>query len=231
MEVWRKRSGRSVAQQGPKELAVCRKLQGCLRVVEAHKFTGNPSDAEKMRYTISIAQAIRMVTHGDPVPAPVTCVQPEQPEQEMSVDEVMIGFNNEDCIQDKGRNVDGGTRQEANMSQGRKRLIGAKAAKSARKAKSEGQKEETGLQSAIESWTRGFADASSSSLEAAYSRAVINREQTNRDYELRKEADELQAVRVLFNDGDEDSKKYRSALKRKRLRKTFPRRRQRNEKR
>lgn len=39
------------------------------------------------------------------------------------------------------------------------------------------------------------------------------------DYEIKKEAAEIEALKHLFNDNDVDRRKYRETLKRKRLRK------------
>ncbi|KAI0562886.1 hypothetical protein FGB62_50g013 [Gracilaria domingensis] len=261
MDVWQNRSGRSVAEQGQKGIAVGSKLRGCLRLVEGHKFTGNPTDADKMRCAVVVYNNVIKVSHfynvlrnpnyviGKEFPFPKTFEWLKKetqkldpiPQEDFGREGNLTDGKEGACVracagadEEAGERAVGGPRDADDDAEAvlidkherspaqvvaRKRPMGLKTAKMAKKAKKEAEKDEGGLQYALESWTKGFPEPSSASIQAANSRANINKEQSDRHYELRKEADELEAVRVLFNEDDEDSVKYRKALKRKRLRK------------
>lgn len=64
-----------------------------------------------------------------------------------------------------------------------------------------------------------FGVVSSATIAAANVLHEQSRNHGEREYQLRKDANELEAVCVLFNEDDDDSKMYRNELKRKRLRK------------
>lgn len=100
-----------------------------------------------------------------------------------------------------------------------KRPMGVKAAKNAKRQKIDQVNEALIIQSALEKWTESFKEVSESSIAASKDRNEEHRINTEREYELKKEAVELDNVKILFSGDDEESKKYREALKKKRLRK------------
>ncbi|KAI0562781.1 hypothetical protein FGB62_53g17 [Gracilaria domingensis] len=250
MDVWKARSGRSVAEQGQKGLALCRKLKGCLRIVHAQQTTGNATDDDKMRCAVGLLNNVIKTSHfydvfrnpnyviGKAFPYPNTFawldtdtseLDPLPPGEddkannaskrmETKVQGGQAACDSDDVAQS---NVEGcnSSKPGEDQSDRRKRPIGVKAAKAAKKAKRETDAEDVASKSALDSWTKGFVDASSASIEAANTRSMRESEQSHKEYLLRKEADELEAVKVLFNDEDDESRQYKMGLKRKRLRK------------
>ncbi|KAI0558790.1 hypothetical protein FGB62_187g11 [Gracilaria domingensis] len=63
IDVWRARLGRSVADQGQKGIALSRKLKGYLRIVEAQRVTGNPTDYDNMRCATGLLNNIIKTSH------------------------------------------------------------------------------------------------------------------------------------------------------------------------
>lgn len=70
---------------------------------------------------------------------------------------------------------------------------------------------------AIHSLSTKFGEVSSATIAAANARHGEAMEQADRAFQLKKDADELKAVPVLFKDDGEDNKMYRNTVQRKRL--------------
>lgn len=100
-----------------------------------------------------------------------------------------------------------------------KRPKRVKTAKAEKRAKAEGDVENDAFKDAIYSSPDRFEKISSATTTAANVRHGESRIHGEREYQLKKDADELEAVRVLFNDDDDDSMMYRNSLKIKCLRK------------
>lgn len=58
---------------------------------------------------------------------------------------------------------------------------------------------------------------STATIEAVNARYEKDKKQVDCEFQFKKGAEELKAVRVLFNEDSEDRKMYRNALKRERL--------------
>lgn len=56
-------------------------------------------------------------------------------------------------------------------------------------------------------------------MAAANARSGQDKRKENRRFQLKKEADTLDAASVFFNDDNDENRLYRTALKQKRLRK------------
>lgn len=68
----------------------------------------------------------------------------------------------------------------------RKRPMGVKSSKAVKKARLGDLSEDGAIDSTLDSWTNGFADASSALIETENFRTSMEREQAQRDYNLRK---------------------------------------------
>lgn len=257
IDLWNSRSGRSIAEQAQKGIALCRKLKGHLRVVEKHRITGNPSDADRMRCAVGLFNGVIKVSHlydvirndkyvvGKPFPYPATFEWLNQSTNELDPVEMDSNLTIEGTAENDCDGIDSNTKVEGPVQSGAqvvadldsqvareeedetrnrrmvsyKRAKGVKAAKAEKRVKVERDVEEDGFKDAIYSLSDKFGEVSSATIAAANARHEESRAHAERDYQLKKDADELEAVRVLFNDDDDDSKMYRNALKRKRLRK------------
>lgn len=100
-----------------------------------------------------------------------------------------------------------------------KKPVGSKVANASKQIKEESAYEDSGIKSALDSCTKRFSEAGSASIEAANTRVEVDCDPADKELTLRKEQNEIEAVRLLFNDEDEESLQYKKALKRKRLRK------------
>ncbi len=78
-------------------------------------------------------------------------------------------------------------------------------------------REETRASAEVQ-YTRDAFDSFSNAFSEENLRSIGEAEmQFNKDYEIRKRADAIEATKILFNDGDEISRQYREALKKRRL--------------
>lgn len=65
---------------------------------------------------------------------------------------------------------------------------------------------------------RAFKEASMASTRASDRRAKLQTDLAERYLQMRKKADEVEALKVLFDDDSEESKQYKKILQRRRLR-------------
>lgn len=101
----------------------------------------------------------------------------------------------------------------------RKRPVGQKAAKAAKKRKPEDSMVENPINEALNNWTTTSFGANNTSLKAAREDAIEKAKIAQKDFELKEEASEVEALKLLFTRSEEDSVSYRKALKKKRLQK------------
>lgn len=90
---------------------------------------------------------------------------------------------------------------------------GVKAAKAKKWANPERDVEDDAYKDAIYSLSDKFGEVSSATIAAANVRHEQSHKHGAREEQLKKGADELEAVRVLFSDDDGDNKMYRNTLK------------------
>lgn len=226
-KVWRSRTGRSVADQASKALKLCRKLHSVVRVVERKKITGSPSEEDKMRCAVGLFNDVIKVSNcydvicnkayviGKEFPYPITykwlC------EKTSELDPVPDDVVHEESPVFAVASV---TDEEGNQERvGEKRPIGQKAAKAAKLRKKVDFEEDNVITTALSALSDKLGEVSSATMAAANVRFDREKVDNDREFELKKEADELEAARVLFNDDSEESRRYRQVLKRKRLRK------------
>lgn len=90
---------------------------------------------------------------------------------------------------------------------------GVKAVKENEKTQAEKNAEEKDAKDALHSFFVMFDKVGSATIAPAGTRHEGSRVQKKREYRLKKDTDELEAVRVLFNDTVKKSKFQRNALK------------------
>lgn len=257
-EVWTQRPGRSIAEQGQKGIAACRKLKGYCRVVDRSNLSGNPSAEVRMKCAIGLLNDTIKSSHfydvmrnpnyivGKQFPFPETFRWLDKDTNELDPVEVEGGAREatEDIVQCQSNNpieslggVGGpissvlcpvpssvpSSEASAPNSTKQQRPKGTKAAKAAKKRKVDDDIESAQIKEALENWTSGFAAANQASLEVMKEQAKNEERYRIREVELKEEASELEALKLLFSGSDDESVSYRAALRRKRLNKLLGR--------
>lgn len=246
--LWSSRSGRSIAEQGSKAIAACRKLKKSFRVLAAMQTTGNPTEADLMRCATGLYNDAIKVSHvydvirnetynvGKSFTYPLTFSWLNNKSSELdTVPDVGESKTNSspipgNAIAAKGAASGGSTSQSAIdliSSEGkpdvqspaeRRGGKGSKAAKLDRKMQVEANAQESVISKAFAVFTETFKHANMASVEAGEERAKREHDLAERNYSLRKSAAEVEAVKVLFNDDSEESKMFKKTMQRRRLR-------------
>lgn len=91
------------------------------------------------------------------------------------------------------------------------------AAKEVMKANLKSGMDNAVITSALDTWKKGFQDLINAKVAAANARASVEPNRANWELELKKDAGELETVKILFNKDNEESKLHLRVHKKKAL--------------